>query len=135
MVLNPSASPQRIQEASTAWARSVRHARVASARLPAQNPHSASLLTGPVPNPRQEGPELPGGRVTVPVHLSEDEYVDALEFVNRSLHQSLRAVDRTNFSLAKDAPDPRPVQPPSAGEIVAFREVGGLHHRYERRVE
>jgi transposase InsO family protein len=40
---------------------------------------------------------------------------------------------RTHLSLGKDAPDPRPVQPPSAGEMVAFREVGGLHHRYERR--
>jgi len=40
---------------------------------------------------------------------------------------------RTHLSLGKDAPDPRPVQPPSAGQIVAFREVGGLHHRYERR--
>ncbi len=40
---------------------------------------------------------------------------------------------RTHLSLGKDAPDPRRVQPPSAGEIVAFPEVGGLHHRYERR--
>jgi len=40
---------------------------------------------------------------------------------------------RTHLSLGKDAPDQRPVQPPSAGEIVAFPEVGGLHHRYERR--
>ena len=39
---------------------------------------------------------------------------------------------RTHLSLGKDAPDPRPVQLPSAGEIVAFSEVGGLHHRYER---
>ena len=28
---------------------------------------------------------------------------------------------------------PRPIQLPSAGEIIAFPEVGGLHHRYERR--
>ena len=40
---------------------------------------------------------------------------------------------RTHLSLGKDAPEPRPVQPPSGGEIVAFPEVGGLHHRYERR--
>ncbi len=40
---------------------------------------------------------------------------------------------RTHLSLGKDAPDTRPVQLPSAGEIVAFPEVGGLHHRYERR--
>jgi hypothetical protein len=25
------------------------------------------------------------------------------------------------------------VQLPSAGNIIAFPEVGGLHHRYERR--
>ena len=28
---------------------------------------------------------------------------------------------------------PRRVQLPSAGSIIAFPEVGGLHHRYERR--
>ena len=38
------------------------------------------------------------------------------------------------LSLRKDCPDPRRVQPPSAGKIVAFPEIGGLHHRYERRV-
>ena len=31
---------------------------------------------------------------------------------------------RTHLSLGKDAPEPRPVQPPSAGAIVAFPEVG-----------
>jgi len=40
---------------------------------------------------------------------------------------------RTHLSLAKDCPEPRPVQPPSAGAVVAFPQVGGLHHRYERR--
>jgi putative transposase len=40
---------------------------------------------------------------------------------------------RTHLSLAKDCPEPRPVQPPSAGNVVAFPQVGGLHHRYERR--
>jgi hypothetical protein len=34
---------------------------------------------------------------------------------------------------AQDAPEPRPVQWPEAGPIVAVPEVGGLHHRYERR--
>jgi putative transposase len=43
-------------------------------------------------------------------------------------HQS-----RTHLSLDKDCPEPRPVQPPSAGTVVAFPQVGGLHHRYERR--
>ena len=40
---------------------------------------------------------------------------------------------RTHLSLRKDCPEPRPVQPPSAGAVVAFPQVGGLHHRYERR--
>jgi putative transposase len=39
---------------------------------------------------------------------------------------------RLHLSLDKDSPDPRPVQ--SVGKIVAIPEVGGLHHRYERRV-
>ncbi len=40
---------------------------------------------------------------------------------------------RTHLGLGKDTPDGRPVQPASAGRIVAIPEVGGLHHRYERR--
>jgi transposase InsO family protein len=40
---------------------------------------------------------------------------------------------RTHLSLAKDCPETRPIHPPSAGKIIAFPEVGGLHHRYERR--
>jgi len=40
---------------------------------------------------------------------------------------------RTHLGLKKDAPVPRPVQGPGTGRIVAFPEVGGLHHRYERR--
>ena len=40
---------------------------------------------------------------------------------------------RTHLALDKDAPIPRPVMPPGEGDIVAIPEVGGLHHRYERR--
>ncbi len=39
---------------------------------------------------------------------------------------------RTHLSLGKDAPDGRPIQPVGGGKIVAFPQVGGLHHRYER---
>jgi hypothetical protein len=38
---------------------------------------------------------------------------------------------RLHLSLDRDAPDARPVQ--AVGPIVAFPEVGGLDHRYERR--
>jgi len=40
---------------------------------------------------------------------------------------------RTHLALDKDAPVPRPVMRPGDGDIVAIPEVGGLHHRYERR--
>jgi transposase InsO family protein len=40
---------------------------------------------------------------------------------------------RTHLSLKKDSPEPRPVQQPDIGPVVSLRQVGGLHHRYERR--
>jgi putative transposase len=40
---------------------------------------------------------------------------------------------RTHLALEKDAPVPRPVARHTAGRVVAVLQVGGLHHRYERR--
>jgi putative transposase len=40
---------------------------------------------------------------------------------------------RTHLSLAKDSPEPRPIQPVETGRVVAVPRVGGLHHHYERR--
>jgi transposase InsO family protein len=40
---------------------------------------------------------------------------------------------RTHLSLGKDTPGRRPVQPPESGRVIARPQVGGLHHRYERR--
>ncbi len=40
---------------------------------------------------------------------------------------------RTHLSVDKDAPDTRPVQLPAMGTVIQIPEVGGLHHRYERR--
>ena len=39
---------------------------------------------------------------------------------------------RTHLSLDMDCPEPRVVQYPESGSIVAFPEVSGLHHHYER---
>ncbi len=39
---------------------------------------------------------------------------------------------RTHLSLDKDTPEGRSVQAGCTGKIVAFPQVGGLHHRYER---
>src|SRR2546427_2826908 len=38
---------------------------------------------------------------------------------------------RSHLSLEKDSPNSRPVQ--SVGQIMAIPQVGGLHHRYQRR--
>jgi len=42
---------------------------------------------------------------------------------------------RTHLGLAKDCPEPRDVEPPGAGKIVAIPMGGGLHHRSTRRAE
>ena len=40
---------------------------------------------------------------------------------------------RTHLALEKDSPETRTIQPPASGRIIAIPEIGGLHHRYERR--
>ena len=40
---------------------------------------------------------------------------------------------RTHLSLEKDSPEPRAVMPDGNGRVIALPQVGGLHHRYERR--
>ncbi len=48
----------------------------------------------------------------------------------------LRTSDRllwAHLALGKDAPKPRAVYERELGEVVAFPELRGLHHRYERR--
>jgi putative transposase len=40
---------------------------------------------------------------------------------------------RTHLSLSNDSPEPRPVHSAKCGAVVAMPQVGGLHHRYERR--
>ena len=60
-------------------------------------------------------------------------------FNEASLYRHLKSFvtyyheSRTHLSLGKDSPESRAVQPPELGRIVAIPQVGGLHHRYERR--
>ena len=68
------------------------------------------------------------------------ECLDHLIVINEeSLYRQVKAFlvyyhqSRTHLSLGKDAPESRPVQPPELGTVVAISQVGGLHHRYERR--
>ena len=55
--------------------------------------------------------------------------------LRRTLHSYFRYYhqSRTHLSLAKDSPEARPIQPVEMGPVVAVPQVGGLHHRYERR--
>src|ERR687898_885385 len=53
-------------------------------------------------------------------------------FSERRLYRHLRAFcdyyhrSRTHLALEKDSPEPRPIQPPDSGLIIAIPEVGGL---------
>ena len=60
-------------------------------------------------------------------------------FGERTLHRTLASYAsyyhdwRTHLSLGKDAPKSRRIQASAEGKVVEIREVGGLHHHYERR--
>jgi putative transposase len=41
-------------------------------------------------------------------------------------------LSRTHLSLERNAPEPRDIEPPEKGKVVAIPHVGGLHHRYTR---
>jgi transposase InsO family protein len=61
-------------------------------------------------------------------------------FNERSLYWHLQSFiayyhwSRTHLGLLKDTPAPSPIQSPEAGRVISIPVVGGLHHRYERRV-
>jgi len=61
-------------------------------------------------------------------------------FNERSLERTLVSFSsyyhnwRTHLSLGKDAPMGRRTQTPDEGKVIEIREVGGLHHHYERRI-
>ena len=56
------------------------------------------------------------------------------ESLRRTLHSYIGYyhASRLHLSLEKDSPTPRTVQ--SVGSVIAIPQVGGLHHRYERRI-
>ena len=60
--------------------------------------------------------------------INETRLRRVLTTYSRYYHRS-----RTHLGLEKDTPDHRPVSGVSMGPIIAIPEVGGLHHRYERR--
>jgi putative transposase len=72
------------------------------------------------------GVRLPGPTLLIVFHESSLRRILAsyLDYYHRS---------RTHLSLGKDSPEPRGIQPPEMGSVVVLPQVGGLHHRYERR--
>ena len=59
--------------------------------------------------------------------LNEEHLRRILSLYFEYYHQA-----RTHLSLDRNSPDPRPVQPPDKGKVVAKAYLGGLHHRYTR---
>jgi hypothetical protein len=63
---------------------------------------------------------------------------DVVVLNERHLRRVLRSyvgyyhIWRVHRSLDRDAPNPRPVQPPELGGVTKRPEVGELHHHYER---
>ena len=88
-----------------------------AARSPWQNPYAERMIG------------------TIRRDLLDHVIVLSEEHLRRQLHRYLRYYNeaRTHLSLAKDAPEPRPVEPPELGHVIALPQVGGLHHRYTRR--
>jgi hypothetical protein len=40
---------------------------------------------------------------------------------------------RCHLSYDQDCPDPRPIQTPEQGKVMAIPKAGGLHHHYMRK--
>jgi transposase InsO family protein len=60
-------------------------------------------------------------------------------FNERGLYRHLQSFldyyhrSRTHLGLDKDTPEPRSIQSAELGPVISIPQVGGLHHRYERR--
>jgi hypothetical protein len=67
---------------------------------------------------RHHSPRMPGSRNRFQRGFSIPAHEVFLAYYRTS---------RTHLSLAKDAPEPRPMQPLEAGAVVAIPQVGGLH--------
>jgi len=84
-----------------------------------------------------EGLSIPRPLVRPNVVFAGECLDHVIIFDEASLRRTLRSYfryyhrSRLHLSLDKDSPDPRLVQ--SIGKVIAIPEVGGLHHRYERR--
>src|SRR5262249_7073659 len=85
--------------------------------------------------PRRPKPPSQTWRTFLQNHVTDDVSVDFFVVPTatfRVLYVHYHA-SRTHLALEKDAPEPRAVEPPEQGQVVALPQIGGLHHRYVRR--
>jgi hypothetical protein len=77
------------------------------------------------------------GRQTVP---GPTVIEDCIVLSERHLHRIVSDyvayyhASRTHLGLKKDTPNRREVEPPQLGPVRSRKVLGGLHHRYFRRV-
>src|SRR5713226_120809 len=84
-----------------------------------------------MPQDQDFGFQPPSRLEAVAQHADEEEA--NRDHQSQSCSDSLAAVTTADRVFGSDnCPRPRRVQLPSAGNIITFPEVGGLHHRYER---
>src|SRR5439155_17155271 len=127
-------------------------------RAPVRNPGVAAPTGGAAPHPTAAGPAREDGPLALGHAVAPLVWAWQNAFVERSVGSARRECfdhvivfnesgvrtlmtryclyyenTRTHLALHKDAPTSRPVMPPGDGAIIAIPEVGGLHHRYERR--
>jgi hypothetical protein len=78
-------------------------------------------------NPLLGAPRIHGELLKLGIEVSQTTV--AKYMVRRRKYER----SRTHLALEKDAPESRAIQSPALGKVVELPQVGGLHHRYERR--
>jgi putative transposase len=85
-------------------------------------------------NPLWGAPRIHGELAKLGIDVSQATVAKYMARRQRPPSQTWRTfLSRTHLSLAKDSPHPRSISSPTVGPVVAIPQVGGLHHRYDRR--
>ena len=61
-------------------------------------------------------------------------FVVALVADNGSVNSPVTRVAGIDRGIDVERPLPRAIEPPEMGQVIAFLEVGGLHHLYARKM-
>jgi hypothetical protein len=97
------------------------------------------MISRIVSDPVRTAPRAGSVGLQFGIPIPSDQTTGAMDTEPRAVQHYGFCIDelyhesRTHLALAKDTPVPRPVQSMDVGRVVAIPQVGGLHHRYERR--